>query len=833
MTVDLATLGLEVRSDGVVMATKSLRDLETQSERTEQKTEKLSRTAQSLSAAMSRVKTFVAGAVLAFASFQTVSAAVRIARDFNAAMAETATVTSASAEELRGLESTARSMAREFGTSATEQVRGFYEALSAGAETIEDAQKIVASANKLAVGGATSVEVGVDVLTTALNAYSREGLTAADATDSMFVAIQKGKTRAEELASSLGQVVPIASSVGVSFDEVNAAIAALTLQGQGTAQAVTGVRAAISSVLSPSEQARDLAEQLGLEFDVQALKAKGLSGFLQDVATKTGGSQEAMARLFGSVEALNAVIALTGGGAEAFADILEEMERKTGATDAAFQEVADGLEFRLNKQLALVGDGLLVVGNFLLTGLVPALETASSFVIAMYEHLDKLLAVILILSATQIPLMITVLTSLIGSLTAGVTAVGLMTGAMTGLSGIMALLGGPVGLLFAAGAGLVYLLAQVKNNTEPTYNLAKAEKALSDELAIFATSTSPAAREESRKRVISLKEHTAAALIAAQAELELARAQAEGYAAGGGQVDVMGNFVGGNFVETTLGPMEDRIKEMKLNLLDLLATLKDMDASGGGLAGGLPPAILPEDPVDPETVLDNAGVGGSGSVADAMDSRLETLMEKLATEREAVEEWRQESIELLEEAYENEKLTKEEHDEAMLRLEDLYQQQLRGIRANGLAGALGQASEFFAEMATLSQDGSGKLMKISKAFAAAEALVNTYRGAAQTLGDPTLSFWAKFAAVAKVIAAGMGLVNAIRSGSKASVSGSSGGRGSDPQNQSSRQDSAPLAPQRVLIEMQDGAMLTKEGLSELFNRFYAINKDRGTVFQVA
>jgi TP901 family phage tail tape measure protein len=339
----------------------------------------------------------VAGGVVAgLVSFSALSSSVTVARDFNSALAETSTLIQGSASELQFLEDSARSMSREFGGSATAQVQAFYQAISAGAGTVENAAMVLDTANRLAIGGVTDVGTAVDALTTAMNAYSAEGLTAAEVSDALFVGIKAGKTTAGELASALGQIVPIASSVGVSFDEVVAGISALTTQGQSTSQATTGLRQVLASIIKPTQQAAETADALGIAFNTQALQAQGLSGFLQEVVQKTGGSQEAMANLFGSVEALNAVLAFSGSAGGTMVDILGQMEDKAGSTQEAFDKVSESLNQRLIVQLSFFADQALAVGNTILSVIVPALETFTG-------NLDLVGAALIGLSVTQLP----------------------------------------------------------------------------------------------------------------------------------------------------------------------------------------------------------------------------------------------------------------------------------------------------------------------------------------------------------------------------------------------------------------------------------------------
>jgi trimeric autotransporter adhesin len=362
--MDIARLGLQIDSSGVRGASRDLRDFSRQG------------------SAAARVGVSVvrslAGLAATFVSLGGIGMAVAQARRFSGAMAEVSTLVNGAESDLRAIDRAARDFSSRFGGSATAQVGAFYQAISAGAGSAAEATMILEQANKLAIGGVTDVTTAVDGLTTALNAYAAKGLTSADASDAMFVGMKAGKTTIGELSGQLGQIVPLASSVGVSFDEVVAGISALTTQGLSTASATVGLRQVLASIVKPTSEATKAAEALGVEFDVQALKAKGLSGFLKDVITATGGNEAAMAKLFGSVEALNAVLAYAGGAGATFADILEDMENKAGATDEAFNLVAQSLDRRMSAALGKLGNLGLQIGQAFLMVLVPALEVAAS-----------------------------------------------------------------------------------------------------------------------------------------------------------------------------------------------------------------------------------------------------------------------------------------------------------------------------------------------------------------------------------------------------------------------------------------------------------------------
>lgn len=381
---DIATLGLEINSRGAANASRDL--------------DKLSVSAGKAKQGFANLAKVATGALAGLVSIQGLTVAARGALEFGSAVSELGTLLDGNAQKMDAAGASARELAKTYGGRATDQVKSFYQAISAGAESVSEAQDILDQANKLAIGGVSNVTTGVDILTTAINSYGRDVITAEQASDALFVGMKAGKTTITELASSLGNVIPMANAMGVSFDETVAATAALTTQGITTSQAVTGLRASLVAVSGPTNQAQKLAHKLGLEFSTSALKAKGLEGFLQDVIEKTGGSADAMRELFGSVEATTAVLALAGGGSEKLTSILEDMTDKAGAAQAAFDVMSEDMGQRWSVQMAKLADAAITVGAVVLSVAVPAVEAFTGAIEAIGPHMSSIIGVATALS---------------------------------------------------------------------------------------------------------------------------------------------------------------------------------------------------------------------------------------------------------------------------------------------------------------------------------------------------------------------------------------------------------------------------------------------------
>lgn len=282
-------------------------------------------------------------AALAAAAIGVTAYAVKISDDFDTAFGEIATLIGQPAENLRDFQAQILEYSERSSQSLQQITSATYSAISAGIE-YQDSIELIAAAEQLAIAGRADLGATTTALVSTLNAFGASADQAGEYADTFFTAVQLGQTTIPELADTIGRLAPIAAAAGLSFDEMAAAIATITAEtGTNTAEAITGIRAAINALLKPSKDAAGLASELGIEFSATALESKGFAGVLEDVREATGGSTELMARLFGSVEALAPVLALTGNASEAFADNIAAFNDNAGAAQTASQELTNSL----------------------------------------------------------------------------------------------------------------------------------------------------------------------------------------------------------------------------------------------------------------------------------------------------------------------------------------------------------------------------------------------------------------------------------------------------------------------------------------------------------
>lgn len=312
--------------------------------------------------------------------------AAKSAVDFRGGLAEVATL---GVQDMGMIEESVRALSKSYGLDLVEATGAAYQAISAGVSEM-DAPRVLEQAAIAATAGVSNLTAAVELGTSVTNAFGYEMANVSGIYDQAFTAVKLGVTTFDELAGSVGKVSPMFAAAGLSSTEMFASITALTKGGLATTEAVTGIKAALTGIIKPTSEATELAAALGISFDATTLKSMGLAGFLDMLAKATGGNVETMAQLFGSVEGLNAVLALTGTQAESFDAAMAAMEGGAGAANAAFQKIQEqdpGFAFRqmrseIEDLKVTIGDALLPALKSILEAVAPVVQSIGNFAAA-------------------------------------------------------------------------------------------------------------------------------------------------------------------------------------------------------------------------------------------------------------------------------------------------------------------------------------------------------------------------------------------------------------------------------------------------------------------
>ena len=281
-------------------------------------------------------KTFkMAGVAMVGAAVGVSIAGLKMAADFENAMRDVNTMMGLSQEQFEDLSAQVLQSAMDIGKAPEEMAKALYQVVSAGIPAGE-ALEFLGTAARASIGGVTDVETAVDGLTTVINAFGMDASEANRVADIMFTTVKGGKTTFEELSASLFQVAPIAAASKVEFTEVAAALATMTKQGVPTKVATTQLRQAMVALAKPTADMQVAITSLGYESGQAMLEEEGFAASINLLRDYTEGSNEQLMKMFGSIEAGQAILALTGDNATTFADDLVAMEAASEGAGASW-----------------------------------------------------------------------------------------------------------------------------------------------------------------------------------------------------------------------------------------------------------------------------------------------------------------------------------------------------------------------------------------------------------------------------------------------------------------------------------------------------------------
>lgn len=287
--------------------------------------------------------------------------------DFGKAMKAANTMAGKDAAGFKQLKGEVAELAKTIPIARDQLANGLYQVVSNGVPEDNWISFLETSARS-AVGGIADINKVVGVTSTLIKNYGLEWSAAANIQDKIQLTAKNGVTSFEQLAQALPRVTGNAATLGVSIDELMGTFATLTGVSGNTAEVSTQLTAIFTALVKPGSEAADMAARMGIQFDAAAIKAAGgFQNFLQQLDSSVKSyaqasgvlEQEVYGRLFGSAEAIRALIPLQGELADKFTANVANMVNSAGTVDAAFAEMSDNGDATarmLKNQLATFSD---------------------------------------------------------------------------------------------------------------------------------------------------------------------------------------------------------------------------------------------------------------------------------------------------------------------------------------------------------------------------------------------------------------------------------------------------------------------------------------------
>lgn len=301
-----------------------------------------------------------------------------VGANFDAGLREVSAITGVTGEELDKLGSKARDLAKDFGTTATENLDTFKTILSRLGPQIGENQAALQNMGKYAnvlsktMGG--DVVGASDALTTSLLQFKvnlNDPIEAASEMERMMNAMaagaQEGASEVPQISQALEQAGGMAKLANVSFEETNSALQALAQSGKYGAEAGVGLRNVLIKMNAPSALSKEAVGILD-RYGVNMRKVSDASAPFADrlkELQKIGKSTDALTLVF-AAENVQAAQGLIQS-----AQFQEELTQKITGTNVAYEQsqtIMEGWTEKMKRAKAWVDD--LKIGTFNFTSVL-------------------------------------------------------------------------------------------------------------------------------------------------------------------------------------------------------------------------------------------------------------------------------------------------------------------------------------------------------------------------------------------------------------------------------------------------------------------------------
>ncbi len=152
---------------------------------------------------------------------------IKVAADFDSSLSKIQGLVGASTQQMEYYRKSILALAPAVAQGPTALADALYFVTSSGFKGAQALDILTVSA-KASTAGLGETKVIADLLTSAITAYGSANLTAAQATDSLVAATKAGKGDPAEFAAALQENVSAAETLGVTFNQLAAATAALS-----------------------------------------------------------------------------------------------------------------------------------------------------------------------------------------------------------------------------------------------------------------------------------------------------------------------------------------------------------------------------------------------------------------------------------------------------------------------------------------------------------------------------------------------------------------------------------------------------------------------------
>lgn len=295
------------------------------------------------------------------------AAIAKFSSDFESNMVKLVTLSDVTEANMVKMRAAILELAPAVGIGPVKLSEALLQVTSTGIRGME-AMDILRDAAKLSAIGMGDTTTVAKTLTSALQAYEKQGLTSAEASNILYKTVVEGKGELQNFAGAMGRVVGLSSMVGVSLAEVGAYVATFTRVGVSAEEAVTALRQTLLRLTVKEAPNTDKElRNIGSSFDDlrRKIATDGLMASLTWMLDNFKDQSDALGKLFPNIRALTGVMSVAGAQGKDYAAVFGHINAAINEYDPAFKRAAETMKFKWDQLTASIQVMAIAIGDHL------------------------------------------------------------------------------------------------------------------------------------------------------------------------------------------------------------------------------------------------------------------------------------------------------------------------------------------------------------------------------------------------------------------------------------------------------------------------------------
>lgn len=311
------------------------------------------------------------------------TAVVKMSSDFESAMSKVKAISGTSGKDFNSLRDKAKELGETTVFSATEVANGMTEMAKAG----WNSQQIMAGMEGVLNAASASGEELSNVSTIVADAVTGFGMEASDATriaDLLTQAANAGTIDIADLGESFKYIAPIASSMGMSIEDVTTAISAMSMAGIKGSQAGTSIRTVLARMAKPTDRVAKAMDELGININNSDGSFKSLDEIVAIMRGSFDGLTDKQKAYYATTlagqEGMSGLLALLNLSEEEYNALGKSMDDCGGVAKETSEVMLDNVQGQLKLLQSQLEGVAIQLGEILLPIMKKALYKISEWV---------------------------------------------------------------------------------------------------------------------------------------------------------------------------------------------------------------------------------------------------------------------------------------------------------------------------------------------------------------------------------------------------------------------------------------------------------------------